>query len=223
MDAIAIGGIVAVLLVKEAGVPIPVPGDLIVIGAGVALAGNPSLAIAVLILILAAGYVGGAIQFVLARQVLRRPLLAALARVGVGEARVEALAARLRRSGARGVALARMTPGVRIGAIVAAGLAAIPFVTFITGLVAGNGVFVAGHFVLGYALGASATGLIASAGGIGLVVAGAVVLAAVGALGWVLLRRSRGRAGDERASVGDWADAACPACLAVSMVRFRPE
>jgi membrane-associated protein len=223
VDALAIGGIVAVLLVKEAGVPIPVPGDLIVSGAGVALAGNPSLAILVLILILAAGYVGGAVQFVLARQVLRRPLLAALARVGVGEARVEALAARLRRSGARGVALARMTPGVRIGAIVAAGLAAIPFAAFITGLVAGNGVFVAGHFALGYALGASATRLIAGAGGIALVVAGAVVLAGVGALGWTLLRRSRRRAADEGASVGDWADAACPACLAVSMVRFRPD
>lgn len=83
------------------------------------------------------------------------------------------------------------------------------------------GGIVAGHFVLGYALGASATGPIASAGGIGLVVAGAVVLAAVGALGWMLLRRSRRRAGDERASIGDWADAACPACLAVSIVPFR--
>ena len=223
MDALAIGGIVAILLIKEAGVPIPVPGDLIVIGAGVALAGDPSLAVVVLILILAAGYVGGTVQFVLARKVLRRPLLAALARVGVGEARVEALAARLRRSGARGVALARMTPGVRIAAIVAAGLAAIPYAAFVTGLVAGNGVFVAGHFVLGYALGASATQLIGSVGGVGLLIAGAAVLAGVGAVGWALLRSSRRRAVDEGASIGDWADAACPACLAVSVVRFRPD
>ena len=34
MDPIALGGVALVLLVKESGVPIPVPGDLIVIGTG---------------------------------------------------------------------------------------------------------------------------------------------------------------------------------------------
>lgn len=223
MDALAIVGLAALLLVKEAGVPIPVPGDLVVIGAGVALAGNPPLALVVLLVILVVGYVGGSVQFVLARRVLRRPLLAALARVGVGEQRIEALAGRLRRSGARGVAVARMTPGVRIGAIVAAGLAAIPFAAFLGGLVAGNGVFVAGHFALGYVLGASATELLASAGGIGLVLVVGVVLAAVGAVGWALLRRSRRAAGESGATPADWADAACPACLAIAVARFRPE
>ena len=222
MDALAIVGLAAVLLVKEAGVPIPVPGDLIVIGAGVALAGDPSLALVVLVLILAVGYVGGSVQFLLARRVLRRPLLAALARVGVGEARVEVLAARLRRSGARGVAVARLTPGVRIAAIVAAGLAAIPYAAFLAGLVAGNGVFVAGHFALGYVLGASATEVIARAGGIGLVLVAGIVLALVGAVGWAVLRRWRRGRREEPPSIGDWTDAACPACLAVSIARFRP-
>jgi membrane protein DedA with SNARE-associated domain len=191
-----------------------------VIGAGVALAGNPPLAAAVLLVILVVGYVGGTVQFVLARRLLRRPLLAALARVGVGETRVEALAARLRRSGARGVALARMTPGVRIAAVAAAGLAAIPFAAFLAGLVAGNGVFVAGHFALGYVLGASATELIARAGGIGLLVAAGAVLAVLGAVGWAVLRRSRRRAADAGATAADWADAACPACLMVAVARF---
>ena len=220
MDALAIAGLAALLLVKEAGVPIPVPGDLLVIGAGVALAGDPSLAVAVLLVILAVGYVGGSVQFVLARRVLRRPLLAALQRVGVGEARVEALADRLRRSGARGVALARVTPGVRIAAIVAAGLAAIPYATFLAGLVAGNGVFVAGHFVLGYVLGASATELIGRAGIIGLAVVVGIVLALVGAVGWAVLRRWRRPAAGRGATVADWADAACPACLALVAARF---
>jgi len=222
MDPFAIAGLAALLLVKEAGVPIPVPGDLIVIGAGVALAGDPSLALVVLILILVVGYIGGSVQFVLARRILRRPLLAALARVGVGEARVDALAACLRRSGARGVALARMTPGVRIAAIVAAGLAAVPFAAFLAGLVAGNGVFVVGHFVLGYVLGASATELIARAGGIGLVVVVGIVLALIGAVGLAVIRRSRRpRPEGGTPTVGEWSDAACPACLAVSIARFR--
>ena len=223
MDALAIAGLAALLLVKEAGVPIPVPGDLVVIGAGVALAGDPPLAVAVLLVILAVGYAGGSVQFFLARRVLRRPLLATLERVGVGEARVEALAARLRRSGARGVALARLTPGVRIAAIVAAGLAAIPYASFLAGLVAGNGVFVAGHFVLGYALGASATELLGRTGGIGLAVLVGVVLARVGAVGWAVLRTSRRPAKGGGATVADWADSACPACLAVAAARFGTE
>ena len=209
MDLLAIAGLAGVLLVKEAGVPIPVPGDLLVIGAGVALAGDPPAALAVLLVILAVGYFGGSVQFLLARRVLRGPLLAGLARVGISEARVDRLADRFRRSGARGVAVARMTPGIRIAAIAAAGLAAIPFPPFLGGLVAGNGVFVAGHFGLGYVLGASATGLVASVGGIGLLVAIAV-LAALGGVGWLAIRRRR-----SAPAFADWADAACPACLAI--------
>ena len=125
MEPLAILGLAALLLVKETGVPVPVPGDLLVIGAGAALARDPSRAVAVLLLILAAGYAGGTAQFLLIRGTLRRPLLAALDRVGIGQERVDRLAERLRRTGARGVAVARMTPGVRVAAIAASGFAAI--------------------------------------------------------------------------------------------------
>ncbi|MBA3740235.1 MAG: VTT domain-containing protein [Chloroflexi bacterium] len=192
MDLLAIGGLAALLLVKEASLPIPLPGDLLVIGAGVALAGDPPLAAAVLAVTLAVGYVGGSVQFVLARRIVRRPLLAALARIGIGEARVEALAQRFRRSGARGVAMARMTPGVRIASIAAAGLAAIPFGAFLAGLVAGNGVFVTAHFALGYLLGAFAADVVARVGAIGLLLVMAA-LAALGAVGRIVLRRRRSR------------------------------
>ena len=223
MDLVALAGLAAILLVKEAGVPVPVPGDLLVIGAGIALAGDPPLALVTLVVILAVGYLGGSIQFLLARRLLRGPLLAALARIGVGEARVDSLAARLRRSGARGVALARMTPGVRIAAIVAAGLAALPFGGFLGGLVVGNAVFVAGHFALGYLLGASATEVIGRVGAIGFVAVVVVVLALIGAAGWVLVRRARRAPSAPAMAFADWTDAACPACLAVAVVRARTE
>jgi membrane protein DedA with SNARE-associated domain len=213
VDVLALAGLAGVLLVKEAGVPIPVPGDLLVIGAGVAVAGDPPAALAVLAVILVVGYLGGSVQFMLARRVLRGPLLAGLARVGISEARVDRLADRFRRSGAKGVALARMTPGVRIASIAAAGLAAIRFPPFLAGLVAGNGVFVAGHFGLGYVLGASATGFVASIGSVGLLAAIAA-LAAVGAVGWLVLRRRH----QSLPPFADWTDAACPACLALVVV-----
>ena len=40
VDAAALVPLLVLLLVKEAGVPVPVPGDLLVLGAGVAAAGR---------------------------------------------------------------------------------------------------------------------------------------------------------------------------------------
>jgi hypothetical protein len=37
-DLLAVASLIALLFVKEAGLPIPVPGDLLVLGAGVAAA-----------------------------------------------------------------------------------------------------------------------------------------------------------------------------------------
>ena len=219
MEPIALAGLVALLLVKEAGVPIPVPGDLLVIGAGVALAGDPPSALVALALILLVGYVGGSVQFLLVRRVLRRALLAVLAAAGIRRERVDTLAERLRGSGARGVAVAGMTPGVRIAAIAAAGLAAMPYPAFLAGLVAGNGIFVAGHFGLGYLLGASAEEVIQ--GGIGVIAVAVAGLAVLGAVGWMLLRRRRRADPEPPAAYADWADAACPACLAVAAVSRR--
>ncbi|MEX2546918.1 MAG: hypothetical protein WD830_03920 [Chloroflexota bacterium] len=101
MDLVAAAGLTGLLFVKEAGVPIPIPGDLLVIGAGVATAGDPVGAIALLGVILVAGYAGGSIQFLIARGALRQPLINLLTRVGVPQARIESLAERLRRGGAR--------------------------------------------------------------------------------------------------------------------------
>lgn len=234
-------GLVGLLLVKETGVPIPVPGDLLVIGAGVAAAGSGTGAIVLLAAILLGGYVGGTIQYLLVRGAFRRTLLAVLRRAGVSEARIERLADWLRRRGARGVATARATPAVRVGAIAASGLAAVPLPAFVTGLVVGNGVFVTAHFALGLVIGPPAVAAVSASSGPILGVVAFVVLAALGYAGWRWLQSRRsaasrsgpagsgaaagaaGAAGDEGAALpslgaGAWADAACPACLAISLV-----
>jgi membrane protein DedA with SNARE-associated domain len=154
MDVASTGllAIVALLLVKEAGVPIPVPGDLIVIGAGVA-AGRGDLDPGVaLVAIVVASIVGGVVQYGLLRSVARPLALRVLSRVASPE-RIDAQAERLRRGGARSVAIARSTPGVRIVAIAASALAGLPPIAFVTGLAIGNGLFIAAHFSLGYVLG----------------------------------------------------------------------
>jgi membrane-associated protein len=222
VDLLAAFGLAGLLLVKEAGVPIPIPGDLLVIGAGVATAGDPLAALGVLVIVLLAGYIGGGIQFVLARGALRRPLIALLTRFGLPQARIEALADRLRRGGARGVAIARATPGVRVPAIAASGVAALPMRSFAPGLVAGNTLFVGLHFLLGFVVGVPAVALVERSGPLILAV-GVAVLAVVGAIGWLILRRRRaqptaGASTSETSGYAAWADAACPACLVVALL-----
>lgn len=216
MDIVAVIGLAGIILAKEIGVPLPIPGDLLIVGAGVSLAGDVPAAILVLVVLLAAGYLGGSIQFLAARGVLRRPLLAGLGKVGVTEERLEGLAGEMRRTGTRGVALARMTPGIRIAATPAAALATMPFLVFLPGLMLGNGVFVGAHFGIGYLLGASATEFLEAAGPFKLVAVVAVsVVAAVA--GWVVLRRRLAAASDET-KYACWADCSCPVCVVAASV-----
>ena len=227
MEALGLGlvAIVALLVVKEAGVPIPVPGDLIVIGAGVAASRGAFDPMLGLVAIVIGGLVGGIVQFVLIRGAARRVLLSLLDRVGIGRARLDPAAERLRSRGVGGVAVARATPGVRIIAIAASALAALPLPVFAAGLVIGNSVFVSAHYLLGLVAGEAAVPLAASLLGPAAVVL--VVLAAAGALGWWWLarrRRARGTAGDVAGettlpAIAGWTDAACPACLTIAAIR----
>lgn len=215
----ALLAIVGLILVKEAGVPIPVPGDLIVIGAGVAAGrGDLDPAVALLAIVLAS-IVGGVVQYSLLRSVARPALLRLLARLGSAE-RVDRQTERLRRGGARSVAVARSTPGVRIVAIAASALAGIPAVAFVTGLAFGNALFIAVHYGLGYVVGEP---VVAAVGGaLGPLAIAAVGLAALGAVGWVVLGRMRGRrTSSALPAVASWADACCPACLTLAAVEAR--
>ncbi|MCI0584549.1 MAG: hypothetical protein L0227_16950 [Chloroflexi bacterium] len=231
MGELGLAAVVGLLLVKEAGLPVPVPGDLLVLGAGVAAASGGLEPAPTLLVIVAATIAGGLVQFTLLRGRLRARVLGVLRRIGLTDDRVERVAGPVRERGAVGVAVSRMTPGLRIVAIPAAALAAIAPAPFAAGLAVGNGVFVGGHFVLGLALGPAAS---AVAGSIGLALIALVAgLAVVGLVGWLVIRRRRpGRDRDGYGlealarAAGDWADAACPACLtlgAVESVLHRPQ
>jgi membrane protein DedA with SNARE-associated domain len=232
LDPVPVLTLIGLLFVKEAGVPVPVPGDLLVLGAGVAASGTGLAAPVELAGLLAAGYAGGSVQFLLVRGTLRDRLLRLLARLGVSRERLDRLADWLRRRGAGGVAAARLTPGLRVGAIAASALADLRFGgVFLPGLVGGNTVFVGGHFALGYVIGAPAMALVAGLGGAAAAVVGLVVLAGAGAVAWTVLRRrsaarratapAPGVANGDLPGYGAWTEAACPACLAISIYRER--
>lgn len=203
------------ILIKEAGIPIPVPGDLVVIGAGAAAGRGDIDPVVALIAIVTASIIGGALQYSLLRSVARPALLRLLSRIGSAE-RVDRQTERLRSGGARSVAVARSTPGVRIVAIAASALAGIPAAAFIVGLALGNAAFIAAHFALGYLLGEP---VVAAVNGLlGPLALGFIVLAVVGGIGWFVLRRRRGVPVDPLTTVAAWADACCPVCLTLAVV-----
>lgn len=214
LEPTALLAIVGLILIKEAGVPIPVPGDLVVIGAGVAAGRGDLDPVLALVAIVVASIVGGIVQYGLLRSVARPALLRLLGRLGSAD-RVDRQTERLRRGGARSVAVARSTPGVRIVAIAASALAGIPAVAFVGGLAIGNALFISAHFALGYAVGEPVVALVG--GALGPLAIAAVVLAIVGVIGWIVLGRLRGRRGGSALpAVASWADACCPACLTLA-------
>jgi membrane protein DedA with SNARE-associated domain len=214
----AVLAIAGLILVKEAGVPIPVPGDLVVIGAGVAANQGSLDPLVALVTIVLASIVGGIAQYGLLRSVARPLLLRLLARLGSAE-RVDRQTERLRRGGARSVAVARSTPGVRIVAIAASALAGVPAVAFVAGLSVGNALFIGAHFALGYAFGEPVVSVVG--GALGPLAVAAVGLAAVGAIGWLAVDRRRGRAMPAMRVVVAWADACCPVCVAAAGLESR--
>jgi membrane protein DedA with SNARE-associated domain len=210
--------VVGLILIKEAGLPVPVPGDLIVIGAGVAASRGDLDPSTTLGLIVIASIVGGIVQYTLVRSVARPVLLRILGRVTSAD-RIDRQTERLRRGGARSVAVARSTPGVRIVAITASALAAIPPVAFVAGLAVGNALFIAAHFGLGFVLGEPI--LAAVGGALGPLAIAGVLLALVGVLGWLAVSRRRATTSAARAIIADWADACCPACLSLAALEVR--
>jgi membrane-associated protein len=214
MEGAAILGLIGLIMVKELGVPMPVPGDLLIIGSGAYLAGDLPAAGVALAAILVAGYVGASVQFFLFGTALRRPLLAGLARLGISPARLESLSDRFRAAGVKAVALTRMTPGVRIAVVPAAALAAIPYSVFLPGIVVGNGVFVTAHFAGGYLLGNYAREVVQRVTNPMVITVIVLIILAIGGL--FALRRRYLRA-NRTDSYECWADCSCPACVVVAM------
>ena len=214
MEVAAVAGLMGFILVKEIGIPLPVPGDLVIMGVGAYTASNVPAAGVALLAILLAGYVGASIQFFLFGTALRRPLLRALDRLGVGAARLERLSDRFRSYGVKAVAVTRMTPGVRIGVIPAAAIAAIPYAVFLPGIIVGNSVFVTAHFAAGFLLGAYASDVVERVTDPVVVGVAALVVLAVGGLLALRRRRSPAKRGD---TYECWADCSCPACVALAL------
>jgi membrane-associated protein len=203
---------VALLVVMEAGVPIPIPDDLVmlVVGERVAAGAIPWW-VGVLSLEIV-GVLGTVLLFVAARGPGYALVRRLGPRVGLTPERLAAATSLIDRRGVAALAIGRGTPGLRTITAVAAGGSGVRPRRALPALAIGATVFVQLHLLLGLLIGPVARDLFDQAQGPA-IIAGLVLVAAA-AVFW-LIRRGR-RAGGQA-----FTEAACPACLVLGVLSER--
>ena len=123
-------GLFFLLLLEEAGVPLPLPGDTLIVFVGVrSRSGQANAALAIL-LVAAAATLGSSALYWLAKRG-GRPALARYGRfLHHHEERVDRMEARFRRWGPWAIVLGRLIPGLRTPTSVMAGLFGVPYRVF---------------------------------------------------------------------------------------------
>jgi membrane-associated protein len=211
LDSYGVAAACAIMVIKAAGVPIPIPGDVILLATAARAAEGKVLLWLAFIALLLALTLGGTVQFFLARGPARRVVTKYGHRVGLTGERLDRVAASVRRGGLFGIGLGVLTPGVRTAVVPACGLTGIPLRLFLPGLALGSAVDLGLHFGIGYA-GSGLLATIVQPSPL-LVV---LVLAVVGLAAWLVIARRR-HASTEVA-VNAWAQATCPVCLVLGSV-----
>jgi membrane-associated protein len=209
-----LGGLAALVLLipMEAGVPIPVPADLVMftVGERVAAGAFPLwLAVAGFEVI---SVVGTTALFLAFRGPAHRLIARFGPRVGLTGARIRRGAAFVEERGLPALAIGRGTPGLRTVTVLAAGASGLSARRALPALILGSSVFLQLHLVLGLLLGPLADRAFNQAKGPALI---ALVVLAAAALVFWRLRRGK------RAASEAWAEAACPACLGLNLIAER--
>ena len=201
-----------VLLPMEAGVPIPLPADLVMFTVGERVAaGKFPLWLAVTGFEVIA--VAGTTALFLASRGQAHQIIARFGpRLGLTQARVRRAAAFAETRGRPGLALGRGTPGLRTLTVIAAGVSGLSWRRALPALIIGSSVFLQVHLVLGLLLGPLAVRAFNQAKGPALIALAALVAATV--LFWRARRR-------KRAAPAAWIEATCPACIGVTLLASR--
>lgn len=219
--------IFSIMLLKEIGIPVPIPADLIMLGAAASAAAGKFDAqggwIAAFVVILIPMFLGGIVQFGLAKGPGRALVYRIGKYIGLTQARLDKAMSAVRKGGTTAVTIGLTTPGVRIATVPASGLADLSLGVFLPGLILGSAFFLGWHFALGY-LGGLLLALLSLSP---LVLVGILVgVIVLGIVGWrIARRRSRGKADEIGAGEAylEWADASCPACIAIALAQQRVE
>lgn len=223
LDAYGLAAVFLIMLLKELGIPIPIPSDLIMLGAAARAAAGKFPFGAVFLAILIPMLIGGFVQYALAKGPGRRFIYRIGKYIGLTQERLDRAMNAVRKGGVAAVAIGLTTPGVRIATVPASGLAELPLVAFLPGLLLGSAFFLSWHFAIGYVGGFVLAVLNLP---VPVLIGIAVAVLASGIVGWRLARRnSQARGKGQTIGSGEsfvsWADASCPVCVAITLVGQR--
>ena len=202
-------GLGVLLAAMEAGVPIPVPSDLVVLVLGERTAAGTFPLWAAILLMEVVAVVGTGALLLACRGPGRAVIGRLGPKLGLTSERLGRATALLERKGRSALAIGRATPGLRTVTVLATGSSGVSVARALPPLVLGSSVFLQLHLALGYFLGPVARDAIDSAKGPALAVLAAGALAGVAL--WI---RKRGRHKGVQAS----AEACCPACMAPGLL-----
>ena len=211
LDTYGVAAACAVMLVKAVGVPIPIPGDVILLATAARAAEGKVVLWLAFVALLVALVVGGAMQFFLARGPARQLVTRYGHRLGLTAQRLDRVANSVQRGGPFGIGLGVMTPGVRTALIPACGLTGVPLRLFLPGLAPGSAVDLGLHFAIGYA-GSSLLATLVQPSPLLVVIA----LAVVGMGAWFVIARRRKLRAEQ--ALNAWVQATCPVCLVLGSV-----
>jgi membrane protein DedA with SNARE-associated domain len=148
------------VFIEEAGVPLPLPGDLVMVVAGLRIAGGRMGLISTLILLEAATLLGGSVLYWLAARG-GRPLLYRFGRyIHLDHAKLARAEEWVTRHGALAVIAGRILPGLRIPTAVAAGVFGIRYSVFLPALAAGSFLYIGFWVAIGYFFGPEALAIL---------------------------------------------------------------
>ncbi len=142
-----------VIAIEEAGVPLPVPGDLIIAFYGWRASGDPLELAQVIAVCALASTAGTVVPFLLARRYGEGIAMRLAGWLDIDRRRIDALMRWVERSGFAGVVAGRLIPGLRVAVSLVAGTAHVPVVQFSPAVLVAASLYWAGWVTLGAIVG----------------------------------------------------------------------
>jgi membrane protein DedA with SNARE-associated domain len=198
-----------ILLLKEMGIPVPLPGDFVMLFAGVQAARgafDPWLA---LLAITAAAGLGSSVIYLLARGPGRSIIYRFGRYIGLTPARLDMAAQTVQKRGIVAVFIGRATPGLGLPTTAAAGIGGISYQVYIVAALVSSMIFAGLHVLLGYVAGPVMMDALEN---LHIPVLPIVLGLALLGLAFWLVRRARRKG---------WEHAACPACMVLAVAGER--
>src|SRR4051794_26201747 len=150
------------VFIEETGVPLPLPGDLVMVVAGLRISdGRMSLPLTLLVLE-GATLLGASLLYWMAARG-GRPLLLRYGRyIHLNHQKLDQAERWVRRHSSLAVIVGRITPGLRIPTVLAAGAFGVPYRVFLPSLAVGSSLYIVFWVSVGYFFGPQALALLHS-------------------------------------------------------------